>query len=346
MKKKLLSLILCSILGLTLLAGCGNGATDTPTTDVQDTENANETETGDTNDGSTFRVGITLQNLQNPFWGGLAAYMETLMTEKGWEYTILDCDDNSAVQISQVENFIASGKDLILAHPSDPQGIEEVFRQAQEAGIITMSWDDILENSNLNWILDNTELGYAIGSAAADFINEHYTADEPAQVIMINYPATPVLLERETGILDALEANAAGLYEVIASQPALDAATAMSHVETILQANPNASVVVSIGAGGDVGANEAFMVATGGDIPDDMGIFSADATLQQLEAIQAGQATRVSVGFEGSSRRTAIAVVDLFEQLLSGGDLPQNIVRILTPIDINNVDDFIADYRN
>ena len=348
--KKVVSIMLCVVLLTVVMAGCaqtnadGDAATAAP--EAGDTT---EAATGATVEGTgedrPFRVGISLQTLENPYWNGLAYHLTNIMTEKGWDFTIVSCEDSAAVQIGQIENFIAAGKDLILAHPADPFGLEAVAGQAREAGVLVMIWDDLMENSDLNWVLDNTLLGYEIGAATAEFINEHYSADNRAQVTIINYPATPVLLEREEGILQALYEIAEGNFDIVARQPALDTATAMAHIETIRQAHPDMRVVASIGGGGCTGANEAFMAATGGDIPADMGVFSADATEQQLIAIANEQATRVSVGFEGSSRRTAEAVVDLFDDLLNGRENPRDIVRMKTRIDINNVTDYIVDYQ-
>ncbi|NLL89380.1 MAG: sugar ABC transporter substrate-binding protein [Firmicutes bacterium] len=295
---------------------------------------------------ANFKVGITIQSLENSYWAGVFGEVEQIMKEKGWEYTILGCNDNSAVQIQQIENFITSGVDLIMVHPSDPYAIEDYTRQAREAGIKVMCWDDKMENTDLNWILENTELGYAIGKLAADFINVHYDANNKAKVAIMNYPQTPILLERENGILKALEEIAGGKYTIVARQPAIDAASALSNMETILQAHPDVRVVCSIGAGGDIGANVAFMSATGGNIPANMGIFSADATEQQLEAIKNGEASRASVGFEGSNKKTAQAVVSLYERLLNGEVFPeQNLVRPLLAIDASNVDEYLADYK-
>lgn len=345
MKKKLLATAVGSLLTLTLLAGCGGGAAPPPPAPPAPPADTGAEAPPANDEDRPFRVGVTLQSLQNPYWAGVFGHVSRLADERGWDFTLLDSNDSGAVQISQIEDLIAAGKDLIMVHPSDPHAIEGVAREAMDAGIIFMSWDDILENSDLNWVLDNEVLGFTIGEAAANFINEHYTEDSPAQVAIINYPAVPILLERENGIRRALSEIAAGRYEVVAAQPAVDASTAMSHMETILQANPDVRVVASIGAGGDIGANEVFMIQTGGNIPDDMGIFSADATAQQLEAILNGEATRVTVGFEGSSRLTAEEVVGIYEQLLRGENLPRNMVRVKTPMDINNAAQFLADYQ-
>lgn len=59
-----------------------------------------------------------------------------------------------------------------------------------------------------------------------------------------------------------------------------------------------------------------------------------------------GEATRASVGFEGSNKRIAEAVVELYEKLLTGEEFEeQNIVRPLTVIDLENVDTYLADYE-
>jgi ribose transport system substrate-binding protein len=332
--KKALSLILLVTMILTVLAGCST------------TPPVAETTAAPAAGGGTFKVGISIQSLENSYWAGVFGEVETLLKAKGWEYTILACNDNSATQIQQIENFVTNQVNLIMVHPSDPNAIEDYLAKAREAGIKVMCWDDRMTNTDLNWVLDNTKLGFTIGSAAADFINTHYSADNKAQVAVMNYPQTPILLERETGILTALKEKADGKFEVVAQQPAIDAQAAMSNMETILQANPDVKIVCSIGAGGDIGANETFMTKFGGKIPEDVGIFSADATQQQLEAIVAGQASRASVGFEGSNKKTAEAVVDLYDRLLNGEKFAdQNLVRPLLVIDAKNAAEYLADYN-
>lgn len=351
MKKRILTLMLAVALVLSLAAGCTTNDPVSTTTKApeQTTTKADGGDTDETTDpvaDEDFSVGITIQSLENSYWAGVFGEVEALIKEKGWDYSIQSCNDNSATQIQQIENFVTNQVDLIMVHPSDPNAIEDYLKAARDAGIKVMVWDDIMENTDLNWVLDNTELGYTIGKAAAEFINEHYSEDNMAQVAVMNYPQTPILLERETGILNALEEIAAGKYEVVAQQPAIDAQSALSNMETILQANPDTKVVCSIGAGGDIGANEAFMTKYGGEIPDDVGIFSADATQQQLEAIVNGEASRASVGFEGSNKKTAEAVVDLYEKLLKGESFDdQNLYRPLLTINADNAAEYLADYE-
>ena len=346
--KKSLSIVVILVLVAAMLVGCTTeppSASSDPASEPAVDDKPVAEEPAAKADGD-FKVGITIQSLENSYWAGVFGEVETLLKSKGWEYTILACDDNSAKQIQQIENFITNEVDLIMVHPSDPNAIEDYVKAARDAGIKVMCWDDKMTNTDLNWVLDNTELGYTIGSAAAEFINEHYSETDKAQVAVMNYPQTPILLERETGILAALEELAGGKFEVVAQQPALDAQAALSNMETILQAYPDASIVCSIGAGGDIGANQAFMTKFNNSIPANVGIFSADATQQQLEAIVNGEATRASVGFEGSNLKTAEAVVALYEKLLKGEDVgEQNLFRPLLIINADNVESYLADYK-
>lgn len=338
--KKILSIALALTLTVAALMGCST----TPPAAETTTAAAGAT-TAAPADGK-YKVGISIQSLENSYWAGVFGEVETLLKAKGWEYTILGCNDNSATQIQQIENFVTNEVNLIMVHPSDPNALEDYLAKAREAGIKVMCWDDKMTNTDLNWVIDNTALGFEIGTAAAKFVNEKYSADNKAQIAVMNYPQTPILLERETGILNALKEKADGKYEIVAQQPALDPQAAQSNMETIFQANPDVKVVCSIGAGGDIGANEAFMAKYDSKVPDDVAIFSADATKQQLESILNNEASYVSVGFEGSNKKTAAAVVDLYEKLLKGEKFAeQNIFRGTKVMDAANAAEFLADFK-
>lgn len=290
-----------------------------------------------------IKMGITIQSLENTYWAGVMASLEEQLTEKGYEYTLLACDDNSATQIGQIESFISAECDLIMVHPSDPAAVEDVCAQAREAGIKVMCWDDAMENTDGNWILDNTALGAEIGKLAGAFINEHFSEDEQAHVAVIGYPQTPVLLERADGIKAGLEETAAGKYEIVAEFAAIEATDALTGMETALQADPDIKVVCSIGAGGNIGSNEALMTFTNGEVPEDMGIFTTDVSKQQLESLMGDEATKGIIGFEGSDDDTAAACIEMMEKILNDevGD-EKNVYRVTGPITEENVEEIMA----
>lgn len=320
MKKRITAVILCvSMIGL-MLMGCA-----------------------DTHDDGVIKVGITIQSLSNAYWAGVMGKLEEQMDAKGWDYTIVDCENNAGTQVGQVENFIISGCDLIMVHPADAKSLEGICGEAMEAGINVMCWDDPMENTTANWVLDNTNLGREIGKTAAEFINENFTIDNKAQVTVIGFPSTKVLLERADGIKEGLKEYCEDNYEIIAEVDGLEAPEAQTNVETVMFAHEDANVFVGVSAGSMIGANEALLAEFGkGKIPENYGVITTDVTQQQLDSLKAGdEAVRAIVGFEGSNEDTAKACVQMFERILSGEDFgsERNVYRAINPITPENVDE-------
>ncbi len=351
--KKLISLLLIFTLVLTL-AACdnGNNASSEPadsgtTSETADSGDDTEpTEPGEAGDLSVLKgkkIGISIQSLENAYWAGVMTALQEELDAAGAEYTLLDCKDNSATQISQVENFISAEMDLIMVHPSDAAALEDICGQARDAGIKVMCWDDPMENTDANWVLDNTDLGKKIGNLAGEFINEHYSEDNKAQVALIGYPQTVVLLERANGIKAGLEETAAGKFEIVAEQEGLEAPQAQTSIETILQAYPDLKVVVGVGAGAMIGSNEALMTHTGGDVPEDMGVFTTDVTKQQLEGLLSDEAMKGIIGFEGSDEDTARACAEMYARILNNefesGD--KTVFRETSQITVDNAKDIL-----
>ena len=331
--KKLLALILAALIMLSIVAMAESTA---ETEGVIGTPDFYEKADFSVLEGK--KLGLTIQSLQNAYWAGVMTAVQEYVEEAGAEITIVACDDSSATQIGQIENFISAGCDLIMVHPSDAAAVEDVCAQAREAGIKVMCWDDPMENTDANWIINNHDLGVAIGELTAEFINEHYSEDNKAEVIVIGYPQTKILLEREEGIKEGLAANADGKYEIVASQAGIIASDAQTAVETTLQAHPNAKVVAGIGAGAMIGADEALNIYTNGEIPEDMGVFTTDVTKQQLEQfMDPSYPAKGIIGFEGSDRDTARSCAAMFALILADDVGAQNVFRPGSPLPLEDV---------
>ena len=334
--KKLLAMVCTGMLALGMMTGVAMA-------DTGDTEGVQASpefyEKADLSILEGKKIGITIQSLENTYWAGVMTALQEQLDELGANITIVACDDSSATQIGQVENFISSGCDLIMIHPSDAAAVEDVAKEAQDAGIKVMCWDDPMTNTDGNWILNNTDLGIAIGELTGEFINEHYDEDNKAQVTVIGYPQTTILKEREEGILEGMANVADGKYEVIANQAAIDANAAQTAMETILIAHPDCKVVTGIGAGAMIGADEALNIQTGGNIPEDMAVITTDVTKQQLEQLaDPAYPAKGIIGFEGSDEDTANACASMFALILGDALENQNVFRGVAPITLDNVD--------
>ena len=340
MKKRLMAMVCTAIMALSMLAGTAMADTDS-TDGVQASPEFYEQADLGVLEGK--KIGITIQSLENAYWAGVMTALQEQLDSLGANTTIVACDDSSATQIGQVENFISSGCDLIMIHPSDAEAVEDVAKEAQDAGIKVMCWDDPMTNTDGNWILNNTDLGIAIGELTGEFINEHYDEENKAQVTVIGYPQTTILKEREDGILEGMANVADGKYEVIANQAAIDANAAQTAMETILIAHPDCKVVTGIGAGAMIGADEALNISTGGNIPEDMAVITTDVTKQQLEQLSdPAYPAKGIIGFEGSDEDTANACASMFALILSDALESQNVFRGVAPITLDNVEEISA----
>lgn len=330
MKKKVLAAILCVAMVASMMIGC---TTKSPTSGGDDKKD----------DGKGGKkIGITIQNYENAYWAGVMSKLEQILKDEGYDATIVGCKENSAKQIEQIENFITSGCDLIMVHPNDADAVEEVCGRALDEGIKVMCWDNPMENTTANWVLDNTELGKEIGKTAAAFINEHYTADNKAQVCVIGKPDTQVLLERQNGIEAGLKENCKDNYEIVATIDGVVNNEVQSKAETVLQANPDCKVWVGVGAGAMIGSNTALLAKYGGagKIPEDCGVITTDVTSDQLNSLEAGdEAVRAIVGFEGSNTDTAQACFEMFKRILDGEDFSadKNVYRPTMEINDENI---------
>ena len=140
MKRRVLAGFMVAAMAMGLVA-CGSSSTqDTAAADT--TAEAEETtDSADTADAAAdtskggLKIGCAIQTLSNQVWAQEMEAMDKDAKADGNELTVVDCDENANTQIDQIENFITSGMDAIVVNPVDPDAIEEVCKQAREAGI-------------------------------------------------------------------------------------------------------------------------------------------------------------------------------------------------------------------
>ncbi|QAT50309.1 sugar ABC transporter substrate-binding protein [Caproiciproducens sp. NJN-50] len=330
--KRFLSLFLLAAILAFSAAGCESSQTTSSSAAP-----ASSAAASSASGSKKLKIGVTVQSLSNQVWSVACTTMKKLADADGNTLSYMSCDDTSSKQIEQIENFISGGCDVIMVNPSDPNAIEDVCKQARDAGIKVMCWDNTMKNTDINWVIDNQKLGYMIGEQASTFINSKFK-DGNVEVAVLDYPQTAILLEREKGILQALKEKSPNA-KVVAQQPALNATQGLDAMETILQAHPNVKVVCCIGGGGAVGANEALKAAN--KIADDVGIFAADATDQELASMLSGEANRMSVIITGTPTVIGQNCYQLLTKLGSGGKFDnQNVYREIFPVTAENASQY------
>ena len=56
--------------------------------------------------------------------GRLLSGYQKEVDSKGGNLNFVACESNVNKQITQIENFVASGVDVLIVHPADPRGLK------------------------------------------------------------------------------------------------------------------------------------------------------------------------------------------------------------------------------
>src|SRR6476619_7071584 len=89
-----------------------------------------------------IKGGMAVQDLSNPTGAGYCQAIKKEIDSKGGSLNFVSCESNVNKQITQVENFVASGVNVLIVHPADPAGLEDYLKQARAPGLKVLAWAD------------------------------------------------------------------------------------------------------------------------------------------------------------------------------------------------------------
>ena len=157
MKKKLVSLFLAAAMVFSL-AACGNGGGSSDGTSADGANNA-------ASNGKT--VGICMPTQSSERWNNDGANMKKVLEEKGYKVELQYAEDDTAQQVSQVENFVGKQVDCLVIAAVDSDVLVNAEAQAKDAGIPIIAYDRLLMNTDAvsyYATFDNVGVGRVIGN--------------------------------------------------------------------------------------------------------------------------------------------------------------------------------------
>ncbi len=168
MKKKLIATLLSLTLALSLVA-CGGGATEESTSGDATTESTETTDT--TTEATGKKVGVAMPTQSSERWINDGANMKTQLEALGYEVDLQYAEDDVQMQVSQIENMIASGVNCLVIASIDSQALVNVEAQAKAAGIPIIAYDRLLMDTDAvsyYATFDNKGVGTKIGEYIRD----------------------------------------------------------------------------------------------------------------------------------------------------------------------------------
>ena len=132
MKKKILGVVLSVAMVATLLTGCGGSSAPASSSAA----------------AGSGKVGVSMPTKDLQRWNQDGANMEAELKAAGYEVDLQYASNDVQTQVSQIENMISSGANVLVIAAIEGSSLGEALDMAKEAGIPVIAYDRLLMNSD------------------------------------------------------------------------------------------------------------------------------------------------------------------------------------------------------
>ncbi|SES88688.1 MULTISPECIES: multiple monosaccharide ABC transporter substrate-binding protein [unclassified Pseudobutyrivibrio] len=333
MKRKLLSVLLTGALAASMFVGCG---TSTETTDTGAAGGDTATETTD-DGGSTAatgtKVGVAMPTKDLQRWNQDGANMQSELEAAGYEVDLQYASNDVQTQVSQIENMINSGCNVLVVAAIEGSSLGEAMDMAAENNIPVIAYDRLIMNSDAvsyYATFDNYKVGQVQGQYIIDQLDLENTSETFTMEITAGDPGDNNAGFFYDGAMDLLKPYIeAGTLVVKSGQvdfaevatPAWATETAQSRMETILSsnyANEDLDVCLCSNDSTALGVENALAANYKGEYPI---ITGQDCDIENTKNMIAG---KQSMSVFKDTRTLASQVVKMVGQILSGETVDVN----------------------
>lgn len=319
--KKITALILCICMVLTL-AACSSPAKDPDTTKAPPDGAV---------DYSSMTIAWSPANLSNELQVTLTDNIKASVEALGAKFLSSDPQGDPVTQVTQVENFISRGVDMILMSPNDASACGVVLQEAVEAGIpmiiVNCKMDDM--NGALCYVgCDDLTAGELLMEYAAGLLGGKGTIG-----ILRGPDGLDAAIKRTTGIDNKLKENPD--ISVYSSQAAnWKTAEAMSIVENWLQST-SLDAVVCENDEMAIGAVEA--IKGHGKSLDDVLVFGIDGIPSAYQSIANGE---MKATLLQDAKAIAAKTVEVMQLYFETGSVESEYIIPWVVVDSKNINEY------
>ncbi len=238
--------------------------------------------------GRKWRIGATIDRLDNDYFVKIKRGLEARAEELGLEMSVHDARARDDVQLQQLESLITQKVDAIViaAVNDDVPAIVETVARARRAGIKVVAQSQRVKSANVYVSIRQRDYGLVGGRMAGDWIRDKLGGQ--AAVATIGWPERPTIHERVQGLKDGVLERAPAA-SVVTDVPAPTAEKALSNTEAALQRWPELRVFVAFNDDTALAAANALAARFGDRASKARGefaVFGLDAIDGALRAIE------------------------------------------------------------
>jgi ribose transport system substrate-binding protein len=190
-------------------------------------------------------IGMSFQEMNNPYFVTMNEALHDAAKAIGAKVIVTDAHHDITKQISDVEDMVQKGIDILLLNPTDSVGAEAAVKVAKKAGVIVVAIDAQAKGPIDSFVgSKNYNAGLLAGKQMAKDLK-----GKGKVAILNGIPVVPIL-ERVRGFKAAMKAYK-GIKLVDNQNGKQERDVAMSVTENMLQAHPDLNAIFSVN---DVGA--------------------------------------------------------------------------------------------
>lgn len=205
--------------------------------------------------------------------------------EMGFDVIVDDPGTDLNKQINTIKTWIEQKVDVIVVNALQPDAFESVAKQAREAGIVWITYGQKIQNQDATVGYAQYPDGRTLGEYAGSWITEKQGGK--AKVIVLGYQKGVWGQQRGSGIKEGLLAKAPNV-EIVAEQDAISPTEGLNVTRSLLQAHPDANVILGVEDPATEGAYKAW-IASGKDPKDPNGFIGGmDGTAPALKLLKEG----------------------------------------------------------
>ena len=308
--KKILGLALTMVLLISLGAGISVQAEKTP------------------------KFGYVVNDMSHEWYQNIVKGAQARAAELGIELKVADAAMDVSKQVSQLENMITDGVDVLIITPVDVKALAAIMNEAAQANIPVVSESNVIEGAKTYVGIDNLSGGKKAGEWFAAYAKAN---NIDPKILIVGLPAFADCRMRVEGFKAGMDA--AGLkYEIkqeVDGQGSKE--TSLKVAQDALTANPDVNVIFGINDNSTTGGMAAYKEA----------------------GLDESKLTAIGFGFEGVVGREAllsggpykaavamfpdymgVSLIDAANKAFKGEELPENYESGTVVITQDNFADF------
>jgi ribose transport system substrate-binding protein len=199
-----------------------------------------------------YKIGASFQEINNPYFVTMKDALQQAANSMGSELLVTDARHDVSKQLSDIEDMLQKGIDILIINPTDSVGVQSAVKQAHDKGVVVVAVDAQADGPLDSFVGSKN---FDAGVQACEYLAK--SIGGKGDVGILDGIAVVPILERVRGCKEALGKHP-DIKIVSIQNGKQERDQALTVTENMLQAQPNLKGLFSVNDNGSLGALAAI----------------------------------------------------------------------------------------